>query len=1247
MQTALGTAGGFLLGGAIREVTRDIGGLVKGALDFQAQMANVNSIAQLGTNQLNRLSDQVNALAGETAQAPQVLAAGLYDIYSSGFQGAAALKVLAAAANAATAGLTTTDVAAKAITAVMNSYGQGVYTAQQVSDLLFQTVNDGVLTFSELSDNLGKTLSVASVLGVSLDQLTAAYAQLTLHGVNAAAAETDIADLMNAALNPTDALTQATIDYGYANVQALVAAKGIPGLLAAITQEANGSTDAIGNMLPNQQAQTAFFDLGGKNAAAYTAEIAKMNTQLVEGGATQKALAKQQQSAEFAIRQAKVAVQEMVTVLVGALAPGISLVARGFSLLITRGLLPVSVAFEHFTRLFGRAFAEGPKVDTLLKHLPDSLRGVGRAVLGAADFLGRFTRGLADVFRSGLGVDHFLRGMPQPLQQLARGFLVVADAVGDLVARWQSKGFAAMLRTVPRELDQIVGGLGEVARGAASAFVDVVVGGAITLAGDIADAAGNLLGWVEDRIAGGDWATLALAIAPITLLPLEIYGAIKLGGDLLDAQGHIWTWVAKKLYGAGAGGDPSLVGLPVEDPARENLTVGTLLVDGTLKLGDALQAAAGDLMGWVRRQLLGITGPGGGAPGGPQLPGDVAAAMNAEIPLGTLTVNAGLKLADDILGGADSLWDWLKGQLGATGASPIAGIPIAGGLGAALISVGDILIDGALRLGGTLAQYAGDLWGWLQGQLGVGGGSSVAGTPTGALASLGSGDMRAPLDLGDVLVTGAIKLSGDLSDVAGSIDKLLKLQRSAAQLAAAQQSGFDTGVAFSAAVSTGVANGISSGKGESDKQGGVWAGIKKILVWEPPFARDDQSTVIDQASQWAQGFGGGIHDAIMGGIRGALLGTSSAPGAAGSLAGLSAGDITQSGGLYGDIKSLLTFDLTGIVAPHLPGWVTATDDWLGRPMDYLINLIDGLAGHLRDSIEKLLGLKGQADSLAGHATSYGSLGYGGNAPSGPQLPSGGGTSGPSTNNASPNAIPVSLAAPKLPAPDTSAFDKVMAGISQQLADYSTKTTATKLAGDASLFDRSIAMAQLTGLGFANSVYAAKLDGDSSGFDQAIAMAELAGLGFAGEVFTARLTLDASAATSAAQSAASFINSLLPHSPAERGPLSRLPNWDALFEGIGPASRRGADIAEFHAARMAHLFGGSYALQQLGQIGGSGRGGGETHIHLGGVTVSPHFHGAVYQPDQIRDEMQNVATDTIVPAIWRAIERQQRANGGAS
>jgi hypothetical protein len=74
-------------------------------------MRNVNSILHETEPSIKALGDAVLNLAGKTGQAPAVLARGLYDIASSGFSGADGLKVLEAAAKAATAGLSDTATA--------------------------------------------------------------------------------------------------------------------------------------------------------------------------------------------------------------------------------------------------------------------------------------------------------------------------------------------------------------------------------------------------------------------------------------------------------------------------------------------------------------------------------------------------------------------------------------------------------------------------------------------------------------------------------------------------------------------------------------------------------------------------------------------------------------------------------------------------------------------------------------------------------------------------------------------------------------------------------------------------------------------------------------------------------------------------------------------------------------------------------------------------------------------------------
>src|SRR5262245_34216829 len=70
---------GTTLGGIGAAAAAGIGVAVKGFVDFDAQMANVNSIAKLSKGELDSMGQSLLDMASRTGQAPKVLAAGLYD----------------------------------------------------------------------------------------------------------------------------------------------------------------------------------------------------------------------------------------------------------------------------------------------------------------------------------------------------------------------------------------------------------------------------------------------------------------------------------------------------------------------------------------------------------------------------------------------------------------------------------------------------------------------------------------------------------------------------------------------------------------------------------------------------------------------------------------------------------------------------------------------------------------------------------------------------------------------------------------------------------------------------------------------------------------------------------------------------------------------------------------------------------------------------------------------------------------
>ena len=326
----------------------------KASVDFEAAMRNVNSIAQQTEGQFARTSASVLAMSRDLPQTAVDLARGMYDIESSGFHGAEALSVLRASAEAAAAGLTETRTAARSITAVMNAYGPAVGNASYVSDVLFQTVNVGVVTFEELASNMGQFIGLAAQAGVSIEEVGAAFATMTRAGLPAAQASTSLARTISSFVKPSEAMTAAVNQLGYESAYAMLQQKGLHGAVTELHAAAGGSVPTLARMFNEIRALRGVLALTARENELYAEVMTDFSDKQRIAGATSKALAQQEKSTAHQLALLRNAVTEL----------GIS---------ITSGLLPGLKAVTGVATTFTQTAAS----------MPAPVRGVGTAVVFA------------------------------------------------------------------------------------------------------------------------------------------------------------------------------------------------------------------------------------------------------------------------------------------------------------------------------------------------------------------------------------------------------------------------------------------------------------------------------------------------------------------------------------------------------------------------------------------------------------------------------------------------------------------------------------------------------------------------------------------------------------------------------------------------------------------------------------------------------------------------------------------------
>jgi TP901 family phage tail tape measure protein len=286
------------VGVALTAATAPMIGAAKVASDFDAALRNVDSLARLTGEGFTKLRGDVLALAGDDriTKAPVDLAEGLYQIYSSGLEGQAALDALRQAAMGASAGMTSTSTAADVLLSVLNSGIGGVNGSREAMDVLFGTVDAGKLSFEQLAGSLGQVLPTAKQAGVSLQEIGAAVSVMTLSGQTASESTSDLLNLLSKIVRPSEEskklFDQLGISYGVNALQA----KGLAGVLAEIFEKTKGNAQALQDLFPDLQASRGLLSLLTDGGGKYEVMLGRMKHATDGAGLTQAALARQLES---------------------------------------------------------------------------------------------------------------------------------------------------------------------------------------------------------------------------------------------------------------------------------------------------------------------------------------------------------------------------------------------------------------------------------------------------------------------------------------------------------------------------------------------------------------------------------------------------------------------------------------------------------------------------------------------------------------------------------------------------------------------------------------------------------------------------------------------------------------------------------------------------------------------------------------------------------------------------------------
>lgn len=278
------------------------------SVNINKAMADVGTLIPGNLRKLHALKSEVQDLAIVTGKSQIDIAQGLYQIVSAFGDSAISMEKLTVNARAAVAaGLGTTTLDAINLTAAATkAFGDvSVEATQKVADLAFEAVRLGQTNFPELAANMGKVAPLASVLGVTLEEMFGVMATATGVTGDTARVATQLQGVFGALLKPTKDMEIAFKKLGVSSGQELIKMYGLQKSMKILHELAEKYDRPLGKLVGRKEALSLMFALNGKLADVFSFKLSEMKDVV---GATETAFKEQTEGinkAGFAFDQFK------------------------------------------------------------------------------------------------------------------------------------------------------------------------------------------------------------------------------------------------------------------------------------------------------------------------------------------------------------------------------------------------------------------------------------------------------------------------------------------------------------------------------------------------------------------------------------------------------------------------------------------------------------------------------------------------------------------------------------------------------------------------------------------------------------------------------------------------------------------------------------------------------------------------------------------------------------------------------
>jgi TP901 family phage tail tape measure protein len=243
--------------------------IVKTGIDFDTSLRQIVALTDTTAGEIDGIRKGILDLANVVGKDPTELAKGFYFLASAGFDTAQAMDILTQTAKASAAGLGDTADISRVVGAAINSFGKENLTATDAVDQLLRAVKDGTAEAPDFANALGNVLATAGQMGATFADTTAAIAAMTLKGVDADTAATNLNQIFVSLLKTTPASAKALASVGLSaeGLRAELKEKGLLAVLQTLQGAFEGNDTAAAAVFGNVRALRGILALTTGDAA--------------------------------------------------------------------------------------------------------------------------------------------------------------------------------------------------------------------------------------------------------------------------------------------------------------------------------------------------------------------------------------------------------------------------------------------------------------------------------------------------------------------------------------------------------------------------------------------------------------------------------------------------------------------------------------------------------------------------------------------------------------------------------------------------------------------------------------------------------------------------------------------------------------------------------------------------------------------------------------------------------------------